>query len=255
MGELWTRTRGNRCGTRRLAGTHRLAAFSHVRDGLCRDWGSDRRNSWRRARGPPREPAPFPGAAPGWRASLTDSPYSSDILEIKQEKTPSRLYLHNWEGVNSSGGRIRTYDLWVMSPASYRAAPPRAACRSATGLAFQPLAVSDLYSVTQTHPNVKSAGERPFLVHGPPLACMTPRPRACSAHRGRAPRSPCRSPRVTNAPLGTRSHPSRQQLAAPGQRASPDVSDWQRRGTTDPLMSATGSVRSKSGRFLTPHCQ
>jgi hypothetical protein len=24
-----------------------------------------------------------------------------------------------------SGGRIRTYDLWVMSPASYRAAPPR----------------------------------------------------------------------------------------------------------------------------------
>ena len=27
-----------------------------------------------------------------------------------------------------SGGRIRTYDLWVMSPASYRAAPPRVAC-------------------------------------------------------------------------------------------------------------------------------
>ena len=35
-------------------------------------------------------------------------------------KTPSE------EGVLlSSGGRIRTYDLWVMSPASYRAAPPR----------------------------------------------------------------------------------------------------------------------------------
>src|SRR3954470_23510768 len=29
----------------------------------------------------------------------------------------------------SSGGRIRTYDLWVMSPASYRAAPPRAVAR------------------------------------------------------------------------------------------------------------------------------
>src|SRR5699024_5385710 len=27
--------------------------------------------------------------------------------------------------VIGSGGRIRTYDLWVMSPASYRAAPPR----------------------------------------------------------------------------------------------------------------------------------
>src|SRR5918997_7008177 len=27
-----------------------------------------------------------------------------------------------WTG---SGGRIRTCDLWVMSPASYRAAPPR----------------------------------------------------------------------------------------------------------------------------------
>src|SRR5689334_2805292 len=27
--------------------------------------------------------------------------------------------------VRSSGGRIRTCDLWVMSPASYRAAPPR----------------------------------------------------------------------------------------------------------------------------------
>ena len=28
----------------------------------------------------------------------------------------------------SGGGRIRTYDLWVMSPASYRAAPPRVNC-------------------------------------------------------------------------------------------------------------------------------
>src|ERR1700712_5809257 len=27
--------------------------------------------------------------------------------------------------VRSSGDRIRTCDLWVMSPASYRAAPPR----------------------------------------------------------------------------------------------------------------------------------
>ncbi len=140
-----------------------------------------------------------------------------------------------------SGGRIRTYDLWVMSPASYRAAPPRAACRSALGPEFQPLAVSDLYSVTQTHPNVKSAGERPFLGRGPPVACMTPPPRACSAHRVRAPRSPCRSPRVTNAPLGTA--PTR------------SVSDWQRRVSAHPLMSATGSVRSKSGRILTPHCQ
>ena len=26
---------------------------------------------------------------------------------------------------NGSGGRIRTYDLWVMSPTSYQAAPPR----------------------------------------------------------------------------------------------------------------------------------
>lgn len=31
----------------------------------------------------------------------------------------------NWGFQLSSGGRIRTYDLWVMSPASYRAAPPR----------------------------------------------------------------------------------------------------------------------------------
>ena len=26
---------------------------------------------------------------------------------------------------NGSGGRIRTYDLWVMSPTSYQTAPPR----------------------------------------------------------------------------------------------------------------------------------
>ena len=31
-----------------------------------------------------------------------------------------------------SGGRIRTYDLWVMSPASYRAAPPRVAVVATT---------------------------------------------------------------------------------------------------------------------------
>jgi hypothetical protein len=31
-----------------------------------------------------------------------------------------------------SGGRIRTYDLWVMSPASYRAAPPRVGKRHPT---------------------------------------------------------------------------------------------------------------------------
>src|SRR2546421_9046876 len=31
-----------------------------------------------------------------------------------------------------SGGRIRTADLWVMSPASYRAAPPRVAARNST---------------------------------------------------------------------------------------------------------------------------
>ena len=32
--------------------------------------------------------------------------------------------------LNGSGGRIRTSDLRVMSPTSYRTAPPRVACRA-----------------------------------------------------------------------------------------------------------------------------
>ena len=41
-------------------------------------------------------------------------------------KTKNDPHRRTDEGLEvGSGGRIRTYDLWVMSPASYRAAPPR----------------------------------------------------------------------------------------------------------------------------------
>jgi hypothetical protein len=45
------------------------------------------------------------------------------------EKVPNLTQVRNYSDVlrhhTSSGDRIRTCDLWVMSPASYRAAPPR----------------------------------------------------------------------------------------------------------------------------------
>ena len=45
------------------------------------------------------------------------------------KQTPSaRKNSGSRRGFLSGGGRIRTYDLWVMSPASYRAAPPRVNC-------------------------------------------------------------------------------------------------------------------------------
>ena len=67
----------------------------------------------------------------------------------------------------SSGGRIRTYDLWVMSPASYRAAPPRDAVSSIntfTGIALSgygsPLYTkwrcSPIMGPYQTFPTTKS---------------------------------------------------------------------------------------------------
>ncbi len=45
--------------------------------------------------------------------------------EDKRKEAPSRQR-GGLEHTTSSGDRIRTCDLWVMSPASYRAAPPRA---------------------------------------------------------------------------------------------------------------------------------
>ena len=43
-------------------------------------------------------------------------------LEYTSIKTKT---LNKIEGLESSGDRIRTYDLWVMSPTSYQTAPPR----------------------------------------------------------------------------------------------------------------------------------
>ena len=47
--------------------------------------------------------------------------------QVIQKKSASRLF-RNLLTLNSllgSGGRIRTCDLWVMSPTSYQTAPPR----------------------------------------------------------------------------------------------------------------------------------
>src|SRR5699024_2126834 len=52
--------------------------------------------------------------------------------------------------VIGSGGRIRTYDLWVMSPASYRAAPPRADCHQHS----MSMARHQLYQQHQECPNL-----------------------------------------------------------------------------------------------------
>ena len=47
-------------------------------------------------------------------------------LESAVSKNKNDPHRRTDEGLEvGSGGRIRTYDLWVMSPASYRAAPPR----------------------------------------------------------------------------------------------------------------------------------
>ncbi len=44
---------------------------------------------------------------------------------IAEQKKNTRLLKSRCSILIGSGGRIRTCDLWVMSPTSYRAAPPR----------------------------------------------------------------------------------------------------------------------------------
>ena len=59
--------------------------------------------------------------------------FEVDIIDLlphrvaQTQETP-RFAFANRGFQLSGGGRIRTYDLWVMSPASYRAAPPRVNC-------------------------------------------------------------------------------------------------------------------------------
>jgi integrase len=68
----------------------------------------------------------------GWttvRRPVPDSPWSQ-ILSQPHENGPRTD--RPGAVLPGSGGRIRTYDLWVMSPASYRAAPPRVAVVSTT---------------------------------------------------------------------------------------------------------------------------
>jgi len=50
-------------------------------------------------------------------------------VAIEEQEKGSRFPVSPWL-VNGSGGRIRTCDLWVMSPTSYRTAPPRVMYRA-----------------------------------------------------------------------------------------------------------------------------
>src|ERR1700741_3344426 len=83
--------------------------------------------------------------APTWRSPQSDiwvkqsNPDGAAVTSVTtvtrrptrdpvEKRTPPRIDLRR--GVRrGSGDRIRTCDLWVMSPASYRAAPPRVGVR------------------------------------------------------------------------------------------------------------------------------
>src|SRR6185312_8610181 len=72
--------------------------------------------------------APTPESAPLAGVSTRHGPVrwrglTTTVLTTKTTKRPSDDLRRAVSA--GSGGRIRTYDLWVMSPASYRAAPPR----------------------------------------------------------------------------------------------------------------------------------
>lgn len=69
-----------------------------------------------------------------------------------QRPSPTSLLVR---ALNSSGGRIRTYDLWVMSPASYRAAPPRA---KAFLLKALPCGNGEQFTVLMPHPQIPRPG-------------------------------------------------------------------------------------------------